>query len=173
MAENNTILIGQRSEPSGNPPTGKIYFWSENGVIYTKDDLGVVRSQQIPTFGQNYSLSIFDNYTFTTSGTSWDTYTGFQCPSDKAGKYLVICEAIIRMNSASYNAKSRLALNGSTVGENVSVEMKDSNSNNRNPIVFIKEVTLSSGDYLDLDFATENSNSTLTVHEAALVLWRV
>ena len=67
----------------------------------------------------------------------------------------------------------RLAKNSTTVGEYASFEVKDANANNRNPMTLIKEVTLASGDYLDLDFSTENTNVTLTVHEAALVLWRV
>lgn len=173
MAENNTILIGERSEPSGNAPSGKIYIWSNAGSFYTKDDNGTVRSQVLPDFGQNYSLSIFDDYTMTTSGTTWDTYSGFQCAANKVGKYLVFCHAIIRMSSTSYNAMARLSKNSSAVGSEIAVEMKDSSSNNRNPITFIREVTLAEDDYLDLDFATESSSGTLTVHEAALILWRV
>jgi len=173
MSENNTIVIGVRSEPANNAPSGKVYLWITGGLLYTKDDNGIVRGQQTPTFGQNYSLSIFDDYTLTTSGTSWDTYNGFQCPSDKAGKYLVFCNAVIRSSSTGNNVLMRLAKNSTTVGEYASFEVKDANANNRNPMTLIKEVTLASGDYLDLDFSTENTNVTLTVHEAALVLWRV
>ncbi len=173
MSENNTILIGERSEPSANAPSGKNYWWCSGGILYTKDDAGTVRSQQTPDFGKNYSLSIFEDYTLTTSGTSWDTYSGFKCPSDKVGKYLVFCNALVRSTSAGNNILMRLALNSSTVGEYLSFEAKDTNTNNRMPMTFIKEVTLASGDFLDLDFSTENTNVTLTVHEASLVLWRV
>jgi len=173
MAENSTIVIGVRSEPTGNAPTGTVYLWITAGMLYTKDDNGVVRSQQSPTFGQNYSLSIFDDYILTTSGASWDTYNGFQCPSDKVGKYLVFCNALIRSSSTGNNVLMRLAKNSSTVGEHLSLEVKDANANNRVPLFFIKEVTLASGDYLDLDFSTENTNVILTVREASLVLWRV
>ncbi len=41
MSENNTILIGVRSEPTGNAPAGKVYIWVEpSGTIWTKDDTG-------------------------------------------------------------------------------------------------------------------------------------
>lgn len=46
MAENNTILMGVRNEPTGNAPTGKTYFWmGTNGHLFTKNDQGVVIDQ--------------------------------------------------------------------------------------------------------------------------------
>ncbi len=45
MAENNTILMGVRAEPSGNAPAGKMYIWIDAvGVIWTKDDAGNLSS---------------------------------------------------------------------------------------------------------------------------------
>ena len=45
MAENSTILIGVRSEPTGNAPVGKAYIWVDsNGVVWTKDDAGNLKS---------------------------------------------------------------------------------------------------------------------------------
>lgn len=46
MAEDNTILMGVRNEPTGNAPTGKTYFWMGNdGHLFTKDDAGNVIDQ--------------------------------------------------------------------------------------------------------------------------------
>lgn len=173
MAENNTILIGARTEPANNAPTGKVYVWIENGLLYTKDDNGTIRSSIAADFGKDYDLSVYEDKIISTSGTTWDTYTSRLIPSGSAGSYLVFGHASIRSSSTSNNIGMRLARNGSVLGQEAAVEFKDSGSNVRVPMTLIRPVTLADGETLSLDFATENTGATVTIYSGSLTMWRV
>jgi hypothetical protein len=85
MAENNTILIGVRTEPTSNPPSGKVYFWVDSGEIKTKDSSGTVR-----TFGAISDAVLkedFDAKGDLIVGTANDTITNLSVGNN--GDYLV------------------------------------------------------------------------------------
>ena len=155
------------------PANGKTKVYTKSGSPHWRTPDGTIHSLSIPVFGQNVDLSIFESYTMTTSGSSWSTYAGLQMPVNTSGTYLVLALCHARMNTVSYDAKMRLAKNGTTIGEPMVEELKDSSSAESMPRMLLKKVILADGDYLDLDFATENTSGTITVREGCIVLWRI
>ena len=167
------ITLNDRTTSPDTPDTGKVKLYMKDSGPHWRTDDGVEHALTEPLFGKNVDLSVFDDYTMTTSGQNWDTYVGFQMPANTSGTYLVFVYCNIRMNSTGSDAWMRLSLNGNTVGKEMKEELKDSSSNESMPRMMIKKVTLSDNDYIDLDFATESTYSTITVREAAVVLWRI
>jgi len=155
------------------PNSGERLLYPKVDGWYDLDDNDIETKLTQPIFGRNIDLSVFENYTMTTSGTSWDTYAGLQIPIGKAGTYLVIANSIIRMSGASRDAWMRLSKNGTTVDLEMKEELKDPSSAQQVPRTLMKKVTLAEGDYLDLDFATEDTSVTLTIKEGSIILWRV
>jgi len=160
------------SDPD-TPNSGEVKLYMKNKAPAWRDDTGAVHTLQLPVFGNNVDLSIFEDYTMTTAGTTWDTYAGLQMPTGTAGTYLVFAHFHLRMSSASYDAWARLTKNGSMVGSQMTEELKDPSSNESMPRMLLRKIVLADGDYLDLDFATENTSGTLTVREGSIVLWRI
>ncbi len=155
------------------PASGKVRFWFKDNIPFWKGADGIVRTLMNKVFGDHIELSVHENYTGTTSGNSWSTYAGMQFPNDVSGTFIVFVEAICRMNTTGGDAKMRLSLDSSTVGSEWTEEFKDSSSDQRITRMFLKKVDISGGEYLDLDFATERSGDTMTIYEAAIVMWRI
>ena len=155
------------------PDLGKVKFYMKNKEPTWRDDTGAVNTLALPVFGKNVDLSIYEDYTKTTSGTAWSTYAGLQMPVGSDGTYIVFAPVISRMSSTGGDARIRVAKNSTTVGEYAAEEFKDTASNQRVPRTLIKKVVLVAGDYLDLDISTERSGDTITVYEGLLILWRI
>jgi len=154
--------------------TGNILdFFFKNGVPTWKDTQGNEFQLDNPIFGRNVDLSVFDEYQMTTSGTNWDTYTGFQMPANKDGTYIIFAWSGTRMNTTTRGARMRVAKNGVTIKEHMNEEYKDTNSARMQPRTLIKKVDLVEGDFVDLDFATDVTDAIITVKEACILLWRI
>lgn len=167
------LTFFNRDTDPETPSAGKIRFWFKNNMPFWKGSDGILHTLASFIFGLGIELSIFEDYVMTTSGSTWNTYAGLQVPANKEGTYLVIAFSFLRMSTTSYDARMRIAKNGSDVGNYMSEELKDSNNSQKTPRIIIKKIELSEGDYLDLDFATENTNGTLTIKEGSLILWRI
>jgi len=168
-----SLKMTNRVTPPDTPETGKVKIYIKGNAPHWRTDDGVEHSLSVPVFGQHVDLSTFDDYTTTTSGSYWDTYTGLQIPSNVVGTFLVMVTVYARMNTTGGDSRVRLSHNGSTVGEYWSEEFKDQSSAQRVVRSFMKKVVVSGNDYLDLDFATERSGDTMTIYEGSLVLWRI
>ncbi len=155
------------------PNAGERSLYPKADGWYELDDQNIETALTQPIFGRNNELSLSENYTMSTSGTTWDTYAGLQIPTGKGGKYLVFASFYCRMNNTGRDAYARVSINGSTEGLEMKEELKDSSAVEQVPRVLMKIVSVSDGDYIDLDFATEDSSSTITVKEAIIALWRV
>ena len=154
-----------------NQDTKQFYFKNDSPTWKGNDN--IEHTLEMPVFGQNIELSVFDDVDMTASGQTWKTYVGLQVPTGKAGTYLVYGYAHLRMNTTSYDTRMRLSKNGTSIGEPLIEELKDSSSKESMPRMLMKKVTLAEGDYLDLDFATESTSGTVTVREGCIVLWRI
>ena len=168
-----SMIIFDDSTTVDTPSNGETTLFTKDGDPHWKRPDGSVHTMAPPVFGKNFDLSVFEDYTMTTSGQSWSTYAGLQVPVGKAGTYLVFGYAHIRMNTTSYDVRMRLAKNGLDIGEQLVEELKDSSTKESMPRMLMKKVALAEGDYLDLDFATESTSGTVTVREGSIVMWRV
>jgi len=172
MSENSVILIAQRSEPSGNPPTGYIYWWANGGAIYTKDDGGNVSSQTTPVFGNCFEETSNDTDD-TNSTTTYKNHATITKTSCAAGKYRIGMFAIWRMNTTSYNIQIQVTVNGTEIGL-MEVETKDSNSDIRNPDCGFVYYTHTGGALeVKLNYRPENSSYTAYLYNSKLEIWRV
>ena len=80
MAENNTILIGEREEPTGNAPSGKQYIWiGTDGHLRTKDDAGVVKDNGVAS--DAVQKTIIDSKGDLIIGTADNAYTKLSTPT--------------------------------------------------------------------------------------------
>ena len=165
--------FNDRTTDPDAPDTGKVKFYMKDKTPHWRDDEGNVHTLEGNIFGQNIDLSVYESYTMTTSGQTWDTYCGLQMPQGSDGTYLVFGFFHLRMNSTGYDSWARLAKNGTEIEQPMKEELKDSSSNESMPRMLLKKVDLVAGDYLDLDFATESTNATLTIREGIIVLWRI
>ena len=90
MAENNTILIGERDEPSGNAPSGKQYVWiGTDGHLRTKDDEGTVKDNGVAS--DAVQKTIIDAKGDLIIGTADNSYTKLSTPilSEGDGHYIL------------------------------------------------------------------------------------
>jgi len=162
-----------RAEDAETPASGKVRFWFKDNIPFWRGSDGIIRTLVNKVFGDHVNLSFFEDYTGSTSGSSWTTYSGIQFPNDVSGTFIVLCFAVCRMNTTGGDARIRLALDGNTVGRYMSEEFKDSSSSEKVPRVLLKKIDINGGEYLDLDFATERSGDTITIYESAVILWRI
>jgi len=166
-----TVTYDNRTSDPDAPDSGKVKVYIKDKVPHWKDDTGLVSTMTAPVFGTNFDLSIEEDYTMTTSGTTWSTYAGLTMPANKDGTYLVLAHCMTRMSTTGSDIRFRLAKNGTTLRKNASEEFKDSNNAEIVPRMLMRKVTLAEGDFLDMDFATEGG--TVTVKEASIYMWRV
>jgi hypothetical protein len=174
MAENNTILIGQRGEPVNNAPAGRVYLWSENGNIFTKDENGNVKSQLPSPFGEDFQES--RNSTTVSNASSFYTVHNQITLTDltPTSKYRIGGTFTWGMSTGTRNIEIIITVNG-IEDKRLEMEVKDTGAEIRNlNSTFLYAIVSPSGELdIKIEFKPENSNDLATMYDSHLEVWRV
>lgn len=162
------------------PTSGNRTLYPKTDGWYEIDDSGVVRnlfSQNV--YGLNY---IGESSTGEDTNTinSFKTYLGFSYPSGIAVpgyKYEIGFNALTRYSTSGRNHICRIALDGNTIEEQISIEHKDTGSDIRFPVnykyIIDGNQLNGNGGFIDFDYRPQQNGDTARVYSCTLIFKRV
>ena len=169
-------LLGQPNVPS----SGLRSLYPKSDGWYDLDAQGVEKKVfSSSTYGSNYMFAqSTTRKTNTTS--SFTNYITLNYPSGLAvsgQKYEVEFHALTNMSTTSKDHVTRVTLDGATLEQEIYIEHKDSGSKIRLPVTYkyvIDGVSLNTnGGTISLEFKSEKSGHTASIHSCTLTFKRV
>lgn len=175
------IILNQTAQAPTAPAVGKatITLTTTNKVRITDSDGNSFIFEESSVYGSN-SAYTKDQYYDTNTSTNYSTYTGliYEAGLAVAGqKYEIEFSAIVNYSTASRNIKLRVALDGNTLEEEISVELKDTGTDVRVPMgykyIVDGSVLNNAGGFVDFDFRSQQNGDTAKVYSATVTFKRI
>lgn len=169
--------IAERVTEPPTPPTGKKVFWvdGDDGILKCKDDAGVSSN-----VGGNVTNAqrFFDSNTSTqTEGNeNWIDIAEILNETLVGGDYKIDVSLVWRYTSTSSNINFRILVDGVQLGQIISKEPKDSNSDVREHSSLFKMENLTAGQHtVTLQMKSGNDDHTAYAYETFLTLeeWKL
>lgn len=168
-----------------NPPTSvgvgesSISISSLTGDAQITDgDSGITKTFK-SVYGSNL-VTLNEFYTGTSSSSSFSTYSGttYSAGLGVSGqKYKISFCLLQRYSSLGRNFICRVAIDGSTLEQEISFENKDSGSDIRVPIYYFYIIDGSqlnnAGGFLDVDYRCQQDGDTATIYSCSLEFIRI
>jgi len=174
------LTIKEESSNPQTPVSGNRTMYPKQDGWYEINDSGVVKNLfSDKVFGLNYigqSSSGQDTNTLN----SFKTYLGLSYPSGIATngyKYEIEFHALTRYSTSGRNHICRIALDGNTIEEEISIEHKDTGSDIRFPIgykyIIDGNQLNGNGGFIDFDYRAQQNGDTARVYSCTLTFKRV
>ena len=174
------LTVKEELSTPQTPSSGYRTIYPKADGWYEKSDLGVekkVFSENV--YGSNYigiSISGVDTNTLET----FKTYLGLQYPAGIAQvghKYEITFTALVGYSNVKRNVIGRVALDGTTLEEEISIELTDSGTDIRMPMGYKYVIDGGSlnvnGGFVDFDFRSQLLGDTSRVYSCTLTFKRV
>lgn len=173
------LTVGQESSAPQTPSAGLRTLFPKSDGWYEINDQGLekkVFSENV--YGRDYiGESLTGADTNTTS--SFKTYLGLAYPAGIAiagYKYEIHFCALTRYSSTSRNHIVRIALDGSTLEEEITREPKDTGNDVRDPVGYTYVINGSAldntGGFIDFDYRAQQNGDTARVYSCTLTFKR-
>ena len=174
----NTGIVGTGRVIIGKGEGLVVLSGFDEGVV-TSDSSGVLTSEPLPVFGQNYQKAERTDEQ-STGSTTFQNYLTLTTPSIPAGEYIVNWFMVTRRSNTGADFSARVQVDDTidlvdpANGGSIQVEHKDSGTNQRVPYSSHNTfTTLSAGTHtIDIDYREQGGGTSYVFH-AVLTMWRV